>query len=69
MRMWYVYIDGSGLVFEDEDNDAGKERVIEFLTSEMFVDYGIEADETDNYWVILGEEKTFMPPSSKGDLV
>lgn len=66
---WYVFIANYGSVFECDDDTEGKDKVIAFLTEDMERDYCVVPEDLEAYWVIRGEERTFVPPSSKGDLV
>jgi len=66
---WFVFTPDYGCVFECDDDTEGKQQVLDFIVSELKAGYNIDPEETDNYWVIRGEEKTFCPPSSKGMLV
>lgn len=67
--MWFVFTENYGCIFHCDDDTEGKEKVIKFLTEDMERDYNVNPEEdVEGYWVIRGEEKTFVPPSSKGDL-
>ena len=66
---WFVFIEGYGCVFECDDNSEGEQKVVDFLVDVMEDRYDTSPEETDSYYVIRGEAKTFVPPSSKGGLV
>lgn len=66
---WFVFLENYGLVFQCFDDTEGEGKVLEFLTGEMLSRYGVSPnDDMGGYWVVRGQEKTFVPPSSKGSL-
>lgn len=66
---WFVFVQNYGCVFQCPDDIEGKDKTIEFITEEMEREFGVGPEDTYNYWIVQGEEKTFAPPSSKGDLI